>query len=114
MLRSTPDFNYFFSAGRDGVIYIYKVDLEKIPSPEEPSISPTRVRLTLDKDEEEPRPLMKPNLAGVVICSQFQMEQWLDKKAQLESDLQNVKRMVESSLADCERRYDAQFETLLR
>ena len=42
------------------------------------------------------------------------MERWQEKKTTLESDLENVKRMVESSLADCENRYSMQFETLLR
>ena len=41
------------------------------------------------------------------------MEQWQEKKNQLESDLQNVKRMVENSLDDCEARYTAQFQSLL-
>lgn len=116
-LQSTIDFNYFFSAGRDGVLYIYKVETEKVPSPDELNMSSSQMRpesgtrvparITLDKEEDEPKPLMKPALASVVLCSQFQMEQWADKKQQLESDLENVKRMVESSLADCEKRYDA-------
>jgi len=37
------------------------------------------------------------------------MEEWHEKKCQLESDLENVKRMVENSLDDCEERYDVQF-----
>jgi hypothetical protein len=40
------------------------------------------------------------------------MEEWQAKKNQLESDLENVKRMVENSLSDCEDRYKAQFLTL--
>ena len=59
------------------------------------------------KDSDDPMPLMKRELASVVLCSQYQMERWQEKKAQLESDLENVKRMVESSLGDCEKRYDA-------
>jgi hypothetical protein len=35
------------------------------------------------------------------------MEQWQAKKMQLEMDLENVKRMVESSLAECEKRYES-------
>ena len=55
---------------------------------------------------------MKPALASVVLCSQYQMERWSDKKMQLESDLENVKRMVESALAECQTRYDSQFAAL--
>lgn len=40
------------------------------------------------------------------------MEEWHEKKCQLESDLENVKRMVENSLDDCEERYDVQFQQL--
>jgi hypothetical protein len=34
-LQATADFNYFFSAGEDGVLYIYKIVVEKIPGPED-------------------------------------------------------------------------------
>lgn len=66
-----------------------------------------------DKDQE-PYPLMKPALASVVLCSQYQMERWSEKKLQLESDLENVKRMVESSLTECGKRYDSQYEALFK
>jgi hypothetical protein len=42
------------------------------------------------------------------------MERWSEKKMQLESDLENVKRMVESSLTECEKRYDSQYDALLK
>jgi len=57
---------------------------------------------------------MKPALASVVLCSQYQMERWSEKKLQLESDLENVKRMVESSLTECGKRYDSQYEALFK
>jgi hypothetical protein len=31
----TADYNYLFSAGKDGVLYIYKLELERVPAPEE-------------------------------------------------------------------------------
>jgi len=68
-LQATADFNYFFSAGKDGVLYIYKVDLEKIPTPDD---CPTSVvKFVPCKDEEEPRPLVRPSLANVILVSQF-------------------------------------------
>jgi len=29
-LQATSDFNYFFTGGNDGVLYIYKLDCEKV------------------------------------------------------------------------------------
>jgi hypothetical protein len=123
-LKATADFNYLFSAGEDGVLYIYEIKTENVPvhediavcGPEAENIWRQNLSMNgeVNKEEEEPKPLMKPSLATVVLCSQYQMEQWQDKKNQLESDLENVKRMVESSLIDCQDRYDKQFDAALK
>ena len=105
-------------------MFIYEIKTEPTPLPEEIAIFGTDGETEWKKNfmppegnkegEEEPKPLMKPSLATVVLCSQYQMEQWQEKKNQLESDLENVKRMVESSLIDCQNRYDAQFNGELK
>jgi hypothetical protein len=58
------------------VLYIYKVELEKVPTLEEPNpikerIIPRSLGLGDKDDHEDPKALMKKELAGVVLCSQF-------------------------------------------
>ena len=69
-MQASADFNYFFSAGKDGVVYIYKIDLEKVPTLDEPNPVKERIPRIMDNDHEDPKPLMKAGLAGVVLCSQ--------------------------------------------
>jgi hypothetical protein len=85
-LKATADFNYLFSAGEDGVLYIYEIKTENVPvhediavcGPEAENIWRQNLSMNgeVNKEEEEPKPLMKPSLATVVLCSQYQMEQW--------------------------------------
>ena len=77
ILKATADFNYLFSAGEDGVLFVYEVKTEPTPTPEEiqqlgqDGENQWRGGLvSLEKPEdEEPKPLMKPSLATVVLCS---------------------------------------------
>ena len=49
----------FFSAGLDGVLYIYKISLEKIC---EEHFTPKQLEKPMMIDSEDSKPLMKPSL----------------------------------------------------
>jgi WD40 repeat protein len=57
----TSDFNYLFSAGNDGTLFIYKLDSERL-APEDPSKMVTQMHFAMD-EAELPPPHMKPSLA---------------------------------------------------
>jgi hypothetical protein len=69
-LCATPDFKMLFSASSDGSVFLYTISEERI-NPDIP--------LTTEEVQSEAPKIMDNELSQIVLVSQQEMEQWLNK-----------------------------------
>lgn len=86
-LVSTQDSRFLFSAGEDGTLFIYHVEEEKVPEPNEvvtASMAKAMVEEQANKiykiddidNGPEHKAMMDPELANIVLVKKVEMEEW--------------------------------------
>ena len=95
-LAHTPDFKTLFSASADGTVFQFSLSEERI-NPEVPVLQD-------DSPPEQPR-VTYPDLDQIVLVSQTEMEQWLQKQAKLRHDLEQTRQKVKAKLLECKNSY---------